>query len=123
VKILKIHEPTIPRKAAPGRGRSPGPVAFCLVRYEGSDGWSALRREPKVMNQPEPVPGTPITKVLAMSSTPDPARMAEYQARLAELVAARDSYHLQGKDHKVRLLNRQIQAQLRWIRRARSMSA
>jgi hypothetical protein len=49
--------------------------------------------------------------------------MAEYQSRLAELVAARDAYRLQGKDHKVRLLNRQIQAQLRWIRRARTIGA
>jgi hypothetical protein len=53
-----------------------------------------------------------------MSSTPNPARMAEYQARLAELVARRDAFRAQHNDHKVKLLNRQIQAQLKWIARA-----
>ena len=55
-----------------------------------------------------------------MSSIPDPARMAQYEARLAELVAIRDSHRAQHDDHKVRLLNRQIQAQIKWIRKGRS---
>jgi hypothetical protein len=53
-----------------------------------------------------------------MSSTPDPARIAEYRARLAELVAARDGFRAQHNDHRVRLLNRQIRAQMKWIKRA-----
>ena len=55
-----------------------------------------------------------------MSSTPDPARIAEYQARLGELVAARDGFRAQHNDHRVRLLNRQIRAQMRWIKRAQA---
>jgi len=31
-----------------------------------------------------------------MSSTPDPARIADYRARLAELVTARDAYRASG---------------------------
>jgi hypothetical protein len=54
-----------------------------------------------------------------MSSNPNPARLADYQAKLAELVAARESYRAQHNDHKVKFLNRQIQAQLKWIRKAR----
>ena len=50
-----------------------------------------------------------------MSSTPNPTRIPEYEARLAELVAARDSYRAQRLDHKVKLLNRQIPPQLKWI--------
>jgi hypothetical protein len=53
-----------------------------------------------------------------VSSRPNPARLAEYQARLADLVAARDAARAQSTGHRVKLLNRQIQAQLRWIRRA-----
>ena len=55
-----------------------------------------------------------------MSSTPDPARIAQYQAKLAELVSTRDSYRTQHNDHKVKLLNRQIRAQAKWIRKAQS---
>ena len=55
-----------------------------------------------------------------MSSTPDPARLAQYQAKLAELVSTRDSYRAQHNDHRVKLLNRQIRAQVKWIRQAQS---
>lgn len=55
-----------------------------------------------------------------MSTTPDPARLAQYEARLAELVATRDTHRAQHDDHKVRLFNRRIQAQIKWIRRARA---
>ena len=58
-----------------------------------------------------------------MSSAPNPARLVQYQAKLAELVAARDSYRAQHNDHKVKLLNRQIRAQNKWIRKARSAAA
>jgi hypothetical protein len=58
-----------------------------------------------------------------MSSTPNPARIAEYQAKLADLIAARNAFRDQGKDHKVKMLNRQIQAQLKWISRAESVGA
>jgi len=55
-----------------------------------------------------------------VSSTPNPARLTEYQAKLAELVALRDAHRAQRNDHKVRLVNRQIRAQVKWIRQARS---
>jgi hypothetical protein len=55
-----------------------------------------------------------------MSTTPNPARIPEYQASLAELVEARDAFRTQRNDHKVRLLNRQIRAKLKWIKRARA---
>jgi hypothetical protein len=58
-----------------------------------------------------------------MSSTPDPARIADYRARLAELVTARDTYRAQHNEHRVRQLNRQVQAQLKWIRRAETAAA
>jgi hypothetical protein len=60
----------------------------------------------------------------SVSSTPNPARLDQYQAKLAELVAARDSYRAQHLDQKVYALNRQIRAQIKWIRKAVSrMSA
>jgi hypothetical protein len=55
-----------------------------------------------------------------MSSTPNPARLDQYRAKLAELVATRDAYNAQHNDHKVRLLNRQIRAQHKWIRNEQS---
>jgi hypothetical protein len=54
-----------------------------------------------------------------MSATPNRARLDEYQASLAELVDARDEYRAQHNEHKVRLLNRQIRAKQKWIKRAR----
>jgi hypothetical protein len=57
-----------------------------------------------------------------MSSSPNPARIVEYQARLAELIATRDGFRAQHNDHKVRLLNRQIRAQMRWIKRAQAVA-
>jgi hypothetical protein len=53
-----------------------------------------------------------------MSSQPNPARLAEYRTHLAELLAARDQYRAQHDHHKARLLNRQIRAQIKWIRAA-----
>lgn len=58
-----------------------------------------------------------------MSATPNRARLDEYQASLAELVDARDEYRAQHNEHKVRLLNRQIRAKQKWIKRARQQSA
>jgi len=55
-----------------------------------------------------------------MSSTPDPVRLEEYEARLAQLVATRDAHRAQHDDQKVRLFNRRIRAQIRWIRKAQS---
>ena len=55
-----------------------------------------------------------------MSSTPNPARTDAYRAKLADLIAARNAFRDQGKNHKVKFVNRQIQAQLKWIRRAES---
>jgi hypothetical protein len=50
-----------------------------------------------------------------MSSTPDPARLADYQARLALLIAAKDAHLELNHDHHVKNLNRQIRAQRKWI--------
>ncbi len=56
-----------------------------------------------------------------MSSTPNPNLIAVYEAKLAELIATRDAYRAQHKDHRVRLLNRQIRSQLKWIKKARAL--
>jgi hypothetical protein len=48
--------------------------------------------------------------------------MAVYQARLVELVAARSAQQDLDNSHQVRNLNRQIQAQLKWIASAESVS-
>ncbi len=58
-----------------------------------------------------------------MSSTPNPDLIVVYEAKLGELVATRDAYRAQHKDHRVRLLNRQIRSQLRWIKKARALEA
>jgi hypothetical protein len=47
--------------------------------------------------------------------------MARYQARLNELVAARERFRAAHNDHKVRALNRKIQAQMKWIRKAQAL--
>jgi len=57
-----------------------------------------------------------------VASTPDPARLAEYNTRLATLIAAKDLEAEQSRDHQVKNLNRQIQAQLKWIARAEALS-
>jgi len=57
-----------------------------------------------------------------MASTPEPARMVSYQARLAELIAARSAHQELSHDHHVKNLNRQIQAQLKWIAAAEAVS-
>jgi hypothetical protein len=56
-----------------------------------------------------------------VSSTPNPDLITVYEAKLAELVATRDAYRAQHKDHRVRLLNRQIRSQLKWIKKARAL--
>ena len=53
-----------------------------------------------------------------MASTPDPSRLPEYKTTLARLVAAKDVEADQNRDHHVKNLNRQIQAQLKWIAKA-----
>jgi hypothetical protein len=58
-----------------------------------------------------------------MASTPNPARMAIYQARLADLLAAKAAHTELDNDHQVKNLNRQIQAQLKWIATAESATA
>lgn len=50
------------------------------------------------------------------SPGPNPARLTQYPAKVADLVALRDSSRAQRNDHKVKLLNRQIRAQTKWIR-------
>jgi hypothetical protein len=57
-----------------------------------------------------------------MASAPNPARMAVYQGRLAELIAAKSAHQDLNNDHQVRNLNRQIQAQLKWIASAEAAS-
>jgi len=58
-----------------------------------------------------------------MASKPNPARMAIYQARLADLLAAKAAHRELDNDHQVRNLNRQIQAQMKWIATAESTVA
>jgi len=58
-----------------------------------------------------------------MSAVPNPARLAEYEARLADLFAARDAARTLHNDQQVRLINRRIHAQIKWIRRAQSASS
>jgi hypothetical protein len=53
-----------------------------------------------------------------MSSQPRPADLAKYQARLSELIAAKEAYRAQHDDDKVKALNRQIQAQMKWMKKA-----
>jgi hypothetical protein len=55
-----------------------------------------------------------------MSSRPNPAHLARYQAELTELLDAREVARRQRNDHRVKALNRQIQAKLKWIDRARA---
>lgn len=55
-----------------------------------------------------------------MSSSPNPTKTAQYQLRLAEMVAAKAVQADLNNDHKVRNLNRQIQAQMKWIARAQA---
>ncbi|HVV35334.1 MAG TPA: hypothetical protein VHC63_01940 [Acidimicrobiales bacterium] len=57
-----------------------------------------------------------------MSRTPNPERLDVYEAKLAELIAERNTAATQRKDRRVYALNRQIEAQRRWIKRARSVS-
>ena len=57
-----------------------------------------------------------------MASKPNPAQMAVYQAKLADLVAARSAHQDLNNDHHVKNLNRQVQAQLKWIAAAESAS-
>jgi hypothetical protein len=55
-----------------------------------------------------------------MATAPNPARIDDYEAKLAGLIELR-TLHLEGNnDHKVKNLNRQIQTQLKWIASARS---
>jgi hypothetical protein len=55
-----------------------------------------------------------------MATAPNPARIHDYEARLAGLMELR-AHELDGNnDHKVKNLNRQIQTQLKWIASARS---
>jgi len=56
-----------------------------------------------------------------MSSTPNPDRLAEYESKLADLIATRDSFRAQHNGQRVRVLNRQIRSQLRWIKKARAL--
>lgn len=55
-----------------------------------------------------------------MSSTPDPARLSLYQERLGRLIAGRDAARAEHEDQRVKVFNRQIRAQIRWIRKAQS---
>jgi hypothetical protein len=50
-----------------------------------------------------------------MAAKPNKALMPEYQAKLAELLAAKAAHQDLDNDHRVKNLNRQIQAQLKWI--------
>jgi hypothetical protein len=58
-----------------------------------------------------------------MTSAPNPAKTAEYQVRLADMIAARAVQTDLNNVHKVRNLNRQIQAQMKWIARSQASQA
>ena len=59
-----------------------------------------------------------------MSSRPNPAHLAKYQAELlTELLAARDTARRQRNDHRVKALNRQIQAKMKWTGKAQAAAA
>ena len=55
-----------------------------------------------------------------MATAPNPARIDDYEAKLAGLIELR-TLQLEGNnDHKVKNLNRQIQTQMKWIASART---
>jgi len=56
-----------------------------------------------------------------VSSTPKPERIVEYEAKLGELLATREAYAAQHNSQQVRVLNRQIRSQRRWIKKARTL--
>jgi hypothetical protein len=56
-----------------------------------------------------------------MATRPNPARLPEYQAKLGELMAAREEFRALRNDQAVRVVNRQIRAQLKWIKKAREL--
>lgn len=58
-----------------------------------------------------------------MASAPNPAHLRDYQARLNDLQALRATHVSSGNDDKVTNLNRQIQAQLKWIAAAEKLAA
>jgi len=55
-----------------------------------------------------------------MPTAPNPARIADYEAKLADLMELRIVQVEGNNDHKVKNLNRQIQTQLKWIASARA---
>lgn len=58
-----------------------------------------------------------------MASAPNPAHLRDYQARLNDLQLVRATHVAAGNDAKVTNLNRQIQAQLKWIAAAEKLAA
>lgn len=54
-----------------------------------------------------------------MPTAPNPARIADYEAKLAGLMEQRIVQVEGNNDHKVKNLNRQIQTQMKWIASAR----
>ena len=57
-----------------------------------------------------------------MASTPNPAHIRRYQARLDELVELRAGHVAAGNDAKVTNVNRMIQSQLKWIAAAEKLA-
>ena len=58
-----------------------------------------------------------------MASAPNPAHLRDYQTRLTDLQELRATHVSAGNDAKVANLNRQIQAQLKWIAAAEKLVA
>lgn len=58
-----------------------------------------------------------------MASTPNPAHIRHYESQLEDLRTLRATHVASGNDAKVTNVNRQIQAQLRWIAVAEKMVA
>ncbi len=55
-----------------------------------------------------------------MATAPNPARIDDYEAKLAGLIELRTFQLESNNDHKVKNLNRQIQTQMKWIASART---
>jgi hypothetical protein len=58
-----------------------------------------------------------------VASTPNPARLRDYQESLEQMLAQRATHAAAGNDAKVTNLNRQIQAQMKWIAAAEKLVA
>ena len=57
-----------------------------------------------------------------MASTPNPSHLRHYQSHLEALLTLRATHVASGNDAKVTNVNRQIQAQIKWIALAETLA-